>query len=126
MANRTIEALWRWSGEGELPVVIDASSCALGLGEEVVPVLTEENSERHAKLEILDSIAWAHDRLLPKLEIKRRLDSVAVHPTCSTRHLGPHRQAARRSPARSPTRSRCRSARPAAGSPATAACSTRS
>ena len=31
MANRTVEALWRWSGEGELPVVIDASSCALGL-----------------------------------------------------------------------------------------------
>ena len=88
MTNRTVEALWRWSGEGELPMVIDASSCALGLSEEVVPFLTEENAERHAKLEILDSVAWAHGRLMPKLELGRRLRSVAVHPTCSTRHLG--------------------------------------
>jgi len=88
MTNRTVEALWRWSGEGELPMVIDASSCALGLSEEVVPFLTEENAERHAKLEILDSVAWAHGRLMPRLELGRRLRSVAVHPTCSTRQLG--------------------------------------
>jgi D-lactate dehydrogenase len=88
MTNRTVEAVWRWSGEGELPVVIDASSCALGLSEEVVPFLSEENAERQAKLEILDSIAWAHGRLLPKLVPGRRLRSVAVHPTCATRHLG--------------------------------------
>src|SRR6266545_979392 len=76
MANYTVEALWRWTGEGQLPVVIDASSCALGLVEAV------EASERGG-LEILDSVAWAHDRLLPKLEVGRRLGSVAVHPTCS-------------------------------------------
>jgi D-lactate dehydrogenase len=87
MANRTLEAIWRWSNEGELPVVIDASSCALGLAEEVRPSLTEENRQRHEQLEILDSVAWA-DRLLPNLEIPRKLGSVAVHPTCSTRHLG--------------------------------------
>jgi D-lactate dehydrogenase len=88
MANRTVEALWRWSGEGGLPVVIDASSCALGLTEEADPFLTEENAERQGKLEILDSVAWAHDRLLPKLELGHRLRSVAVHPACATRHLG--------------------------------------
>jgi D-lactate dehydrogenase len=87
MANRSVEALSRWSGEGELPVVIDASSCALGLAREVADNLTEENRERHAKLEILDSISWAK-RLLPKLRIREKLESVAVHPTCSTRHLG--------------------------------------
>ena len=91
-ANETVERLWRWSGEGELPIVIDASSCALGLGPEVVPALTEENAERHAKLEILDSIEWAHDRLLPSLEVTGRLGSVAIHPTCSTRHAGLTRQ----------------------------------
>jgi D-lactate dehydrogenase len=88
MANRTVEALWRWSGEGELPVVIDASSCSLGLSAEVAPALSEQNRERHEKLEILDSVAWAHDRLLPSLRTTSRLGSVAVHPTCSTRHLG--------------------------------------
>jgi len=87
-ANETIEGLWRWSGEGALPIVIDASSCSLGLGAEVVPALSEENSERHSQLEILDSIAWAHDRLLPELEVTGRMRSVAIHPACSTRHLG--------------------------------------
>jgi D-lactate dehydrogenase len=91
MANRTVEALWGWSSEGELPVVIDASSCALGLADEVGGSLTEENAERHSKLEILDSVAWA-ERLMPNLTIGERLESVAVHPTCSTRHLGLERQ----------------------------------
>jgi D-lactate dehydrogenase len=87
MANRTVEAIWRWSGEGQLPVVIDASSCSLGLASEAASSLTEENRERHGKLEFLDSVAWAA-RLLPKLRIERPLGSVAVHPTCSTRHQG--------------------------------------
>ncbi len=91
MANRTVEALWRWSGEGELPIVIDASSCALGLASEVTDNLSEENRERHGKLEILDSVAWAK-RLLPNLSIPEKLGSVAVHPTCSTRHLGLERE----------------------------------
>jgi D-lactate dehydrogenase len=88
MANRTVEALWRWSSDGELPVVIDASSCSLGLGEEIAPALSDENRERHAKLDVLDSVAWAHDQLLPGLTTTSKLGSVAVHPTCSTRHLG--------------------------------------
>ena len=55
MANRTVEALWRWSGEGELPIVIDASSCALGLASEVADNLTDENlraprQARHPRL----------------------------------------------------------------------------
>jgi D-lactate dehydrogenase len=91
MANRTVESLWRWTADGELPVVIDASSCALGLAGEAAEGLTDENRERHEKLEILDSVAWAR-RLLPSLEISRRLGSVALHPTCSTRHLGLERE----------------------------------
>jgi D-lactate dehydrogenase len=88
MANHTIGSLWRWSGQGELPVVCDASSCTLGLVEEVVPLLSEVNAERHAKLRILDSIAWAHDELLPRLEVKRKLGSAVIHPPCASRHLG--------------------------------------
>src|SRR5262249_58910454 len=91
MANRTVDALWRWSGEGELPVVVDASSCSLGLAREVPDSLSEENRKRHAELEIVDSIAWAQ-RLLPELKVKAKLGSVAVHPTCSTRHLGLERR----------------------------------
>ena len=88
MANRTVEAMWRWSGEGELPVVIDASSCSLGLGAEAGDALDETNRERHAKLDVRDSVAWAHDTLLPALPAASKVGSVAIHPTCSTRHLG--------------------------------------
>jgi D-lactate dehydrogenase len=91
MANRTVESLWRWSGEGRLPVVIDASSCALGLAGEASSALSEENAERHGGLEILDSVAWGK-RLLPDLDVREKLGSVAVHPTCSTRHMGMERQ----------------------------------
>ncbi len=36
----------------------------------------------------MDAIAWGRDRLVPQLEIRRRLGSVAVHPTCGGRHIG--------------------------------------
>jgi D-lactate dehydrogenase len=86
-ANRTAESLWRWSDGGALPIVSDASSCSLGLAREIVPYLTPENRERHAKLEILDSIAWVHDRLLPRLDIARKVERAVVHPSCSANHL---------------------------------------
>ena len=83
-----LESLWEWTRGGEVPVVIDASSCALGLRDEITGLLSEDDRERHAKLEILDSITWARERLLPRLQISRKLGSIAVHPTCSSRHLG--------------------------------------
>ncbi|MGI9185259.1 MAG: FAD-binding and (Fe-S)-binding domain-containing protein [Solirubrobacteraceae bacterium] len=78
MAARTREALARWSDSGRLPVVIDASSCTLG-------VVSELGLEG---VEVLDSVAWIHDRLLDRLEITRRLGTVAVHATCACSQLG--------------------------------------
>jgi D-lactate dehydrogenase len=88
MAAKTAAALWRWSDGGRLPVVIDASSCALGLRDEIAPCLTDPERERFQRIEILDSIAWAHDRLLPELYVTRRLARIAVHPTCAVGQLG--------------------------------------
>jgi D-lactate dehydrogenase len=85
MARITLDALWRWSGEGALPIVTDATSCALGLVQDVGAHLGDGRFER---LTVLDSIAWAHDELLPRLEVGQRVGSVAVHPTCSSGHLG--------------------------------------
>jgi D-lactate dehydrogenase len=87
-ANEMVERLWEWSGKGELPVVLDAASCTHAIAEPGEGVLSEENAERHAALEIVDSVAWAHDRLLPRLEIGRKVGSATVHPTCATRQLG--------------------------------------
>jgi D-lactate dehydrogenase len=85
-ANEMVERLWRWSGEGALPVVIDAASCTGAIAEVGDGVLSEENAERLGKLEIVDSVAWAL-RLLPALEIDGKVGSATVHPTCATRRL---------------------------------------
>jgi D-lactate dehydrogenase len=87
MVARTVEALWRWTERGALPVVSDASSCTLGLTAEAVDALPDDARKRHAELEILDSVEWV-ERLLPDLPVGRSLGRVAVHPTCAIRHLG--------------------------------------
>jgi D-lactate dehydrogenase len=78
MAARTGAALRRWTRDGELPVVMDASSCSLGLRENLAL----------DGVEVIDSVSWIHDHLLERLEIPHRLGSVVIHPTCATGHLG--------------------------------------
>jgi D-lactate dehydrogenase len=87
-ANEMVERLWRWSERGSLPVVIDAASCTAAIAEPGEGVLEDPNAERLAKLEVLDSVAWAHDRLLPSLTVSDKLATATVHPTCATRRLG--------------------------------------
>jgi D-lactate dehydrogenase len=48
---------------------------------------SKECKKQHESLKIVDSIAWCRD-LLPNLAISCTLRWVAVHPTCSTTHLG--------------------------------------
>ncbi len=87
-ANELVERLWEWSGEGSLPIVIDAASCTGQIVEPGEGTLSEANAEHLAKLTILDSVAWAYDRLLPELEITRKIDAAAIHPTCATHRQG--------------------------------------
>lgn len=82
-----VERFWEWSEEGRLPIVIDAASCTGAIAEPAEGVLSAENAERLAKLEIVDSVAWAL-RLLPNLEIAAKVPSATAHPTCATRRLG--------------------------------------
>jgi D-lactate dehydrogenase len=86
-ANEMVERLWDWSDEGALPVVIDAASCTGAIADPAAGVLSEENADRLAQIEIVDSVAWAL-RLLPDLEITEKVPSATAHPTCATRRLG--------------------------------------
>src|SRR5208283_126441 len=88
MANHVVESLWRWSREGALSIVVDATSCTHGLVDDVKGDLTEENRERHSRLRILDAVAWVHDEVLPRLVPTRKVASVVLHPGCSAQHLG--------------------------------------
>ncbi|MGA4838102.1 FAD-binding and (Fe-S)-binding domain-containing protein [Streptomyces sp. G45] len=88
MANRVVEAAWGWTAGGALPLVVDASSCALGLAHEVVPYLTDDNRQLHQALTVVDSVVWAAEELLPHLTVHRTVGSAVLHPACSMRHLG--------------------------------------
>ena len=91
-------------------MVMDASSCSLGLRENLAL----------DGVEVIDSVSWVHDHLLERLEITERLGSVVIHPTCATGHLGASGKLAAVA-GRSPTRSWCRPRRAAAAWPATGA-----
>jgi D-lactate dehydrogenase len=93
-AGELVERLWAWSEEGALPIVVDAASCTGQVAEPGEGTLSEANAERLAAMTILDSVAWAHDRLLPELRIVRKLDAAAIHPTCATNRQGNARRLA--------------------------------
>ncbi|HTU87541.1 MAG TPA: FAD-binding and (Fe-S)-binding domain-containing protein, partial [Solirubrobacteraceae bacterium] len=87
MAAAMVDAMWQWSDGGQLPIVIDAVSCTHGLIDDVGSHLDDEHRQRFEKLSLHDAIEWVH-QLLPSLKISRKVGSAAVHPTCSTIHLG--------------------------------------
>ncbi|MFC4036420.1 FAD-binding and (Fe-S)-binding domain-containing protein [Streptomyces polygonati] len=88
MANRIVERAWGWTGGGELPLIVDAGSCALGLSRDVTPYLSASNRELHSDLSIVDSVEWAARQLLPGLTVSTPAASAVLHPTCSMRHGG--------------------------------------
>jgi D-lactate dehydrogenase len=87
MADSIADAMWRWSDGGKKPVIVDAASCTLGLAEDVKHYLSGERLARHEKVRIIDSVEWCAE-LLPNLPIRRKLNHVVLHPTCSMTHLG--------------------------------------
>ncbi len=88
MANAVVEHLWRWTDAGRLPVVVDATSCTLGLVHEVEPYLEGPAVAQHRALRILDSIQWASEELLPRLQVHEKVGSAVIHATCAGKHLG--------------------------------------
>ncbi|MGC2109515.1 MAG: FAD-binding and (Fe-S)-binding domain-containing protein [Candidatus Korobacteraceae bacterium] len=85
--NTAVERFWRWSEQGRLPIVIDTSPCTYGF-KTARSYLTEQNQERFDKMTFVDAIEFVHDEVLPKLPIKRKSHSVALHPVCSVTKMG--------------------------------------
>ena len=88
MATAIADAMWDWSNAGTLPVVIDAVSCTHGLLDDV-----RTHIDRAATRAVQQDPDRRRDRLgltnySQAFQIKRKLASAAVHPTCSTIHLG--------------------------------------
>jgi len=78
MTGNVLPALLRASDGGRLPVISDGASCTEGfLG-----------MSRGSALDVIDAVDFAERVLLPRLVVSRKLESVALHPTCSSEHLG--------------------------------------
>ncbi len=81
MIDSTYAALLAASDNGRLPIVCENSSCTEGLVKAI-------NSKPLSQLTIIDSVDFAAEYLLPKIEVRRKLNSIALHPTCSSTLLG--------------------------------------
>ncbi|WFF05395.1 FAD-binding and (Fe-S)-binding domain-containing protein [Micromonospora sp. WMMD1076] len=67
------------SRDGALPVVSDAASCTEGF---------ERLLDDAGDLRVVDAVAYTAGTLLPRLTVRRRIGSLALHPTCSSVRLG--------------------------------------
>ncbi|MDN5727390.1 MAG: FAD-binding oxidoreductase, partial [Propionibacteriales bacterium] len=80
MADRVHPALWEATEQGRLPVVVDASSCTEGLRE-----LLDHTPNG---LEVVDALTFVVDHALERLEVDPRIETLVLHPTCSSTRLG--------------------------------------
>ncbi len=76
-AQELAQALLAASDNGRLPVVVDASACSLRMKNTLPPQLT-----------VLDSIEFLHDRLMPRLTVRKLPETVLIHVNCSARRMG--------------------------------------
>lgn len=86
MVERTAAALWDASDHGRLPVVCDNSSCSEGL-----VLALEKAVEKHPEfhpLRIIDAVDFTAEHILPTLNVTANLDSIVLHPTCSSTRAG--------------------------------------
>lgn len=81
MKTAVVGALRAATRDGELPVVCDASSCTEGL--RVMLAAADE-----ARITVLDSVEFVAEQVLPLLPEGRRIETLALHPTCSSTRMG--------------------------------------
>jgi D-lactate dehydrogenase len=84
--NKTIEKLWNTTNQGEIPVVVDISSCTQTLLN-CRPILSAVNQPRYDKIKIIDSIDYMHDYIMPRITIAVRKSRVTIHPVCSLQKM---------------------------------------
>jgi len=82
MNRKTLAALRAATRNGELPIVCDASSCTEGLRH------TIETDPSGKPMTVVDSVEFALEHILPMLPDHAKLESLAVHLTCSSTRLG--------------------------------------
>ena len=87
-ANRTVEAFYRLSDSGRIPIFCDTTSCTHVMLTHMRDALTDENRRRYDALHIMDITVWLDRVILPRAHKVNRKGTVILHPTCAARILG--------------------------------------
>jgi D-lactate dehydrogenase len=85
MREKTLAALREATRDGELAIICDASSCTEGLRQVVE---SDDPLPGQEPLRIVDAVDFAAMHILPKLPEHAKLESLALHPTCSSTRMG--------------------------------------
>lgn len=85
-ANAIVETLWRATNSGQIPVVIDVSSCAYSL-KQLGPDLNPDNKLKFKQLTIMDTVEFLHDMVLQKTTINQQKGTVVLHAVCALEKL---------------------------------------
>ncbi|MFZ1494883.1 MAG: (Fe-S)-binding protein, partial [Candidatus Competibacter denitrificans] len=72
------QALLKASRNGADPIVIDTSPCSLRL----------KRNQQPLGLKVYDITEFLHDAVLARLTVRKLPETIALHPTCSTTHMG--------------------------------------
>jgi len=86
-ANDIIDRLWKVSRNGKTPVVTDVSSCAHTL-QLLRPVLSANNKKKFDELQMLDSVEFLHDMVMPIVKHVNKKENIVLHPVCSLEKMG--------------------------------------
>lgn len=81
MRERVLTVIREVTDNGRLPVVCDASSCTEGFAHMI-------ETDPELNVEMIDSVAFVAKHVLPVLGEYRKLESMTIHPTCSSTQMG--------------------------------------
>ena len=82
MRARTLAALHEATDDGRLTIICDAASCTEGLRQSI------ESDTSPNRLRVMDAVEFAAAHILPALPEYTKLESLALHPTCSSTRMG--------------------------------------
>lgn len=85
--NEAIGKLWEITNKGRIPIILDVTSCSHTL-QQCRPVLNEINKQRFDQLNILDSIDYLHDYVIPLSGNPDKKGTIVLHPVCSLQKMG--------------------------------------
>ena len=86
-ATKIIAQFWEASLGGQLPIVIDVSSCAYTL-HHIRPLLSSGQQAQFDQLRILDSVEFLCNMVLPQVQVKQKKGHIVLHPVCSLQKMG--------------------------------------